>query len=396
MPDQHKTHVVWHRNPRVRAIIFQVLAIVVIARVAYDIANNTVANMAERGIIVGLDFMGQVAPFEIGYTPFWDYVLGESKYWEVLVVGVQNSLLVSVLGVISATLLGFLIGILRLSPNWLVAKLAGMYVEIFRNIPLPLWIFFWGFSVFLKILPAPSESYSFGGGLFLNKEGLYTPKPIIENGVTAGIFAALFVALIVGLVLFSRWAKRRQDDTGEILPLMRINLGLLVLTPIVLFYILGRPFSLEYAEMGRFTLQGGINLSLPLFTMWFALTTYTASYIGESVRAGILAVSHGQSEAAYSLGIRRMPVLRMIVIPQAMRVIIPPTISQFLNLTKNSSLAVIVAYEDIVAVFAGIALNQTGQALPIIAITMGFYATASLLTSAILNWYNKRVQLTER
>ena len=386
----------WHRDPRTRALVFQVLAVALLAWFLYGITRNTVDNMAERGITVGLDFMGQVAPFGIGFAPFWDYELGVSKYWEVLVVGIQNTIFVSFFGVIAATILGFVVGVLRLSRNWLVSKIASAYVELFRNIPLPLWIFFWYVAVFLPVLPPPRESFVFGGGVFLNKEGLYIPKPIVDNAVTSSLFMLLLVALLVGIVFFIRWARQRQDDTGEATPVFRLSALALLLAPVLLFYLLGKPFHLEYPEMGKFVLSGGINFNFSFFVLWFALTVYTAAYIGENVRAGILAVSRGQSEAAHSLGLRHAPTLRLVIIPQAMRVIIPPTISQFLNLTKNSSLAVIVAYEDIVNVFAGIALNQTGQALPIIAITIMLYGTLSLLTSALLNWYNKRVQLTER
>lgn len=386
----------WHRNPRVRAVVFQLIACAFLFALIYEVALNTVTNMEARGIKVGLDFMGQVAPFEIGYTPFWDYQLGVSKYWEVLVVGIQNTIFVSFFGIISATLLGFFIGILRLSPNWLLRKMSSGYVEIFRNIPLPLWIFFWYVAVFLPILPVPRQSFALGGGFFLNKEGLYTPKPLVDNAVTAVIFLIGIAALVIGLLLFARMARRRQERTGQILPVFGVSFTALALVPVGLFYLLGSPWHLEYPEMGKFVLSGGINLNTSFVVLWFALTVYTAAYIGENVRAGIVAVAPGQKEAAAALGLRHTPILRLIVIPQAMRVIIPPTISQFLNLTKNSSLAVIVAYEDIVNVFAGIALNQTGQALPIITITIGLYGCLSLLTSLILNWYNKRVQLTER
>lgn len=395
MSDSNR-HIPWHRNPRTRAIIFQAAAALGLLWFVFAIWQNTVANLAERGIIIGLDFMRQVAPFEIGYTPLWDYELGVSKYWEVLVVGIQNTILVSFFGIISATLLGFLLGVMRLSPNWLVRKMAAAYVETFRNIPLPLWIFFFYVAVFLPALPSPRDSWVLGAGFFLNKEGLYTPNPIVNNAVTAGVFAVLMAGVVGGLWWLRRFARRRQDATGQILPMGWISLGVLVVVPTVLFYALGRPFHVEIAEMGRFTMDGGINLSFSFFVMWFSLTVYTAAYIGENVRAGIEAVSRGQSEAAHALGLRHGVTLRLVVIPQAMRVIIPPTISQFLNLTKNSSLAVIVAYEDVVNVFAGVALNQTGQALPIIAITIMLYGTLSALTSAILNWYNKKVQLTER
>lgn len=386
----------WHRNPRARALVFQVAAALLLAWFLYRIAANTVSNMAERGITVGLDFMGQVAPFGIGFAPLWEYELGVSKYWEVLVIGTQNTILVSALGVVAATLLGFVVGVLRLSPNWLVRKMASAYVEVMRNIPLPLWIFFWYVAVFLPVLPPPRDSIAMGGGVFLNKEGLYTPKPLVDDPTAATVFFLLLLALVAGLLFLRRWAQRRQDMTGQPFPLFAVSAAALLAAPVLLFYLLGQPFHLEYPEMGKFVMTGGVNFNLSFFVLWFVLTVYTSAYIGENVRAGILAVARGQSEAAHSLGLRRTPTLHLVVIPQAMRVIVPPTISQFLNLTKNSSLAVIVAYEDIVNVFAGIALNQTGQALPIIAITILLYGTLSLLTSAVLNWYNKRVQLTER
>ena len=285
---------------------------------------------------------------------------------------------------------------MRLSPNWLVAKIASAYVEIFRNIPLLLWFFFWYFIVFLPVLPGMRESISFADAIFINKSGLYLPRPVMESSGAAAIFLLICAAAIAGVVYLARWAKKQQDQTGRQLPVLPISLAILIIVPVAGFYVSGSPYSLEYAQLGTFQLSGGINLTTEFFVVWFALTTYTAAFIGENVRGGILAVSHGQTEAARSLGLHHGQNIKLVIIPQAMRVIIPPTISQYLNLTKNSTLAIAIAYEEIASIWMGISLNTTGQALIIIAMTVGVFWTLSFLTSALLNWYNKRVQLTER
>ena len=396
MRDSHSHRIPWHRDPKTRGLVFQAAAVLFFVWAMAAVAVNTVRNMEERGIKIGLDFMTQIAPFGLGFTPFWDFQLGESQYWEVFVVGVQNTIAVSVVGVVGATVLGFLLGVMRLSPNWLVAKLASAYVEFFRNVPLLLWIFFWYVAVFLPLFPPPRESLDFGGGVFLNKEGLYLPKPLIDNPSGFVVFLLFIAAAVAAIVAVSKWAKKRQDATGARFPVFWSGLGLLVVLPVAGFFLSGRPFHLEYPELGRFVLEGGMNLNMSFFVMWFALTTYTAAFIGENVRGGIIAVSRGQTEASRALGLHHGITLRLIVIPQAMRVIIPPTISQFLNLTKNSTLAVAVAYEEIASIWMGIALNQTGQAIIIITITIFVFWTLSFLTSAFLNAYNRRVQLTER
>lgn len=386
----------WHRDPKTRGVVFQAAAVLFFVWALATIAGNTVANMEERGIRIGLGFMTQVVPFGIGFTPFWDFKLGESLYWEVLVIGVQNTILVSFFGVIGATLLGFLLGVLRLSPNWLVAKLASAYVEFFRNVPLPLWVFFWYVAVFLPSFPPPRQSLDFGGGVFLNNEGLYLPRPLVDDGAGFAVLCLFVAVAVVGIFLLANWAKKRQDATGARFPVFWTALAMLIVFPLGGFYAGGAPMKLEYPELGTFVLEGGTHLTMSFFVMWFALTTYTAAFIGENVRGGILAVSRGQTEASRALGLHHGTTLRLIVIPQAMRVIIPPTISQYLNLTKNSTLAVFIAYEEIASIWMGIALNQTGQAFVIIAITIFVFWTLSFLTSAALNAYNRRVQLTER
>ncbi|MGI9296986.1 MAG: amino acid ABC transporter permease [Gammaproteobacteria bacterium] len=385
-----------HRDPKVRAVAFQAAAVLFFVWALWTIGGNTVANMEERGIILGLSWLEKLAPFQVGFSPFLDNALGENIYWRIFFIGVQNTIYVSFFGIVAATFLGFVIGVMRLSPNWLVAKIASVYVEIFRNIPLLLWFFFWYFIVFLPSLPGVRDSVSFADAVFINKSGLYFPRPVVEDGVGAAAFLLLCFAAVAGVVFLARWAKNRQEKTGEQFPLTAASLAVLVLVPVAAFFISGAPYSLEYSELGAFQLSGGINLTTEFFVVWFALTTYTAAFIGENVRGGILSVSHGQTEAARALGLHHGQNIKLVVIPQAMRVIIPPTISQYLNLTKNSTLAIAIAYEEIASIWMGISLNTTGQSLIIIAMTVGVFWTLSFLTSAVLNWYNKRVQLTER
>ena len=386
----------WYRDPQTRGLVFQITIAGLLAWAIYFLVTTTAANMAERGKIVSLSFLDDVAPFIYSFTPFWDFELGVSQYWEVFVIAIQNTLLVSVLGVIAATLLGFLVGVMRLSPNWLVSKIASVYIEAFRNVPLLLQIFFWNFAVFLPLLPPPRQSWTLGESLVVNKEGLFLPKPTVESEIGTTIYILILIAAVVGIILLARWAKRKQEASGEQFPVFWSSIGILLAAGIFGYFIAGSPMGLEYPELQKFNYTGGLNLYAPLLAMWFSLTTYTAAFIAENVRGGILAISHGQSEAAHALGLRHGITLRLVVIPQAMRVIIPPTISQFLNLTKNSSLAAAIAYEELSAKWMGTVLNQTGQEFLIIASAMAVYLTLSLLTSGVLNWYNKRVQLVER
>ena len=386
----------WHRDPAIRALAFQALLLLVVAWSLGTIFSNTITNLESRGIHTGFDFLDEVAPFAVGFSPFIEFKLGESTYWDVFLIGIQNTMIVSFLGIIAATLLGFIIGIMRLSPNWLVSKIASVYIETFRNIPLLLQIMFWNFAIFLPNLPGPRQSLSLGDTVFLNNRGLYLPQPVMENEVGAWIVVISAIVAVIACAVLYRWARRRKDLTGQSFPIFSVSLMIVVIVPTLAYFMAGNPIAAELPELKRFNFDGGMQMPLPLFSLWFALSTYTAAFIGETVRGGILAVDHGQTEAANSLGLRRAQVLRLVVIPQAMRVIIPPTISQFLNLTKNSSLAVAVAYEELVNIWSGIAINQTGQALVIIAMTIVVYEVLSLTTSAILNFYNARIQLVER
>ena len=327
--------------------------------------------------------------------PFLDFELGTTTYIKVFYIGVLNTLLVAVLGIIAATFLGFFIGILRSSNNWLAKKVALIYVEIFRNMPLLLQIMFWNFAIFLAFLPPPKQSLEFGS-FFLNGRGLHTPVPIVEHSLLFKVWLGVVILSILLSFIFRRWAKIRFNNTGKSLPVLSISFSFIIIISISAFYILGQPLTVDIPVLGKFNFKGGGQLPLPLFSLWFALTIYTSAFIAENVRAGISSVSKGQIEAARSIGLTRSQMVKMIIIPQSMRVIIPPTISQYLNLTKNSSLAMAVGYEEVVAVWANISLNQTGQALIIIAMTIIFFEFCSLFTSFILNMYNKRIQITER
>ncbi len=391
-----KSKIPLHRDPFVRSLIVQLTIPALLIWGLYIMFQNTVENLARGGIKTSFDFLGEVAPFAIGFSPFWTFELGKSTYLDVFIIGIQNTILVAVLGIIAATTLGFIIGVMRLSPNWLVSRFALVFIETLRNIPLLLQILFWNFAIFLAFLPGPRQSLEFLNSIFLNGRGLYLPKPVVNDWSGFWVVLGVFIAGIVGTIILRRWAKQRQDETGKLFPARLVGLGGIILLTLLALLVTGGPISFELPALQRFNFEGGIELPLPLFSLWFALSLYTSAFIAENVRGGIQSVSKGQTEASEALGLPRGLMMQKIIIPQAMRVIIPPTISQFLNLTKNSSLAVAVAFEETVAIFAGIALNQTGQAVTIIFMTMAVYITLSLLTSLILNIYNRRVQLVER
>lgn len=378
-------------NPTFRSVVFQILAVSVLVLFLYTIVNNALTNLESRGIATGFGFLDQPAGFGIGLTLI-DYDETYS-YGHTFVVGLLNTALVSVLGIIFATVIGFILGIARLSSNWLVSRLAAVYIETFRNIPLLLQIFFWYFAV-LQALPSPRQSMSLGEALFLNVRGLYFPAPVFEAG--SNLILVTLVIGIIASVAIGIWAKNRQKLTGQQTPMGRIIIGLCVVLPVIVYFITGMPISAEYPELKGFNFRGGISIIPELAALLVALSVYTAAFIAEIVRSGINAVSHGQTEAAMSLGLPRAKTLKLVVIPQALRIIIPPLTSQYLNLTKNSSLAMAIGYPDLVSVFAGTTLNQTGQAIEIIAMTMGVYLSLSLITSALMNLYNRKVALVER
>lgn len=382
-------------DPRVRAIAAQAALILAVAWFGYEIVTNTIANLAKQNIATGVGFLSNTAGFGIVAT-LGTWAVGyveESSYGAAFLVGLINTLAVAIIGIVLATAWGFVIGIARLSPNWIISRLAAVYIEVLRNIPPLLQIFFWYFAV-LRSLPVPRRSLDLGAGMFLNSRGLYLPLAIPEQGAGATLWA--FLVACVGAYLIGRWAHGRQDMTGRQFPLFWTSAGLIVGLPLAVFWLTGAPLSFEYPELAGFNFRGGMVIIPEYVSLVAALALYTATFIAEIVRAGILAVSHGQTEAAHALGLRPGPTLRLVVIPQAMRVIIPPLTSQYLNLTKNSSLAVAIAYPDLVSVFAGTTLNQTGQAVEVLLITMAVYLSLSVLTSLFMNWYNARMALVER
>lgn len=378
-------------NPTFRSAVFQIVAILALIFFFYTIVNNALNNLEARGIATGFGFLNQEAGFGIGLTLI-EYNETYS-YGRTFIIGLLNTALVSFLGIILATVIGFIVGIARLSSNWLVSRFAAVYIEIFRNIPLLLQIFFWYFAV-LQALPSARQSMSLGEAIFLNVRGLYFPAPVFGEG--SSVVIATFVIGIVASVLINIWAKNKQRLTGQQTPMGRIIFGLMVVLPTIVYFVMGSPISAEYPELKGFNFRGGISIIPELAALLLALSIYTASFIAEIVRSGINAVSHGQTEAAMSLGLPRTRTLKLVIIPQALRIIIPPLTSQYLNLTKNSSLAMAIGYPDLVSVFAGTTLNQTGQAIEIIAMTMAVYLTLSLVTSALMNLYNRKVALVER
>lgn len=380
------------RDPVWRGMLFQAGLVLVIGIMGYQIVQNTLHNLETRGISTGFDFLSQTAGFGI-IQSLIEY--DESfSFGRTFLVGLFNTLLVSSFGVVLATILGFFVGISSLSSNWLLARLATAFVECFRNIPLLLQIFFWYFAV-LGILPSPRESLSLGEWLFLNVRGIYLPKPMLTEELTV-FWWSLPVAVFAFLMI--RWVGRQyQLNKGRILPFGKM-MGVVALLgiPALASAISGMQLNWDLPVQGRFNLSGGITLIPELIALLFALSIYTASFIAEVVRAGIQSVSHGQTEAASALGLRHGNILKLVIIPQALRVIIPPMTNQYLNLIKNSSLATAIGYPDLVNVFAGTTLNQTGQAVEVIAMTMAVYLVISLIVSLFMNAYNRYMALVER
>lgn len=378
-------------NPVYRQYGYQALLLAALALGFWFVASNVSANLAKANKTLGFGFLGQTAGFDISQTLIEYSNL--SSYGRVFLVGLLNTVLISVIGIILATLLGFLIGIARLSSNWLVRQIATAYVEVLRNMPLLLQLFFWYFGI-LQTLPGTRQSLTVPGGGFLNVRGLSLPKPVAEAGFSL-VVAAAFAAIVATIVL-RHWAGNRQLATGLKFPVGWTGLGLILGLPLLAFLAMGRPLHFEFPELKGFNFEGGMVLQPEFMALLLGLVFYTAAYIAEIVRSGIAAVPKGQTEAARSLGLSTTDTLRLVVVPQAMRVVIPPLTNQYLNLTKNSSLGVAIGYPDLVSVFAGTVLNQTGQAIEVIAMTMLVYLTLSLLTSAFMNWFNDRIKLVER
>jgi len=384
--------VAFYNDPKVRSIAYQVALCAVIGFLVYAAARNAITNLERAHIASGFGFWNNTAGFDISQTLI-QFDSQTSSYGRAFWVGLLNTLLVAGIGIVTATILGFIIGIARLSKNWLVAKVAAGYVETIRNLPLLLQLLFW-YNAVLKALPEFRESFVIPGGIFLNNRGLFIPQPIFKSGI--GWVLIALAAGVVGAIVFYVWARKRQERTGQQAPVFSVGLTLVIGLPLAVLALAGFPLAFVFPAAGRFNINGGIEVLPEFAALLFGLSIYTAAFIAEVVRAGILAVSRGQTEAAYSLGLTPGPTLRLIVVPQAMRVIIPPLTSQYLNLTKNSTLAVAIGYPDLVQVFTGTVLNQTGQAVEVVAITMAVYLTISLATSLLMNIYNSRIALVER
>jgi general L-amino acid transport system permease protein len=379
-------------DPKVRSIAYQVVLCAVILFLAYSAVHNAAINLEKAHIASGLGFWNQTAGFDISQTLI-EYSAQAGTYGRAFWVGLLNTLLVAVLGIFFATIVGFIVGIARLSKNWLIGKIATCYVELIRNVPLLLQLLFW-YNAVLKALPDMRDSWSLPGSVFLNNRGFFAPYPIFEPGIK--LVVAAFVVGVIGAIAYRIWAVKKQERTGEQSPVALVALGLIVGLPVIAFFLAGMPATLEFPEKGRFNIRGGMEILPELVALLIGLVMYAGAFIAEVVRAGIMAVSKGQTEAAGALGLRTGATLKLVVVPQAMRVIIPPLTNQYLNITKNSSLAVFVGYPDLVQIFTGTVLNQTGQAVEVVMITMAVYLSISLVTSMVMNWYNSRIALVER
>ncbi|KJS31359.1 MAG: amino acid ABC transporter permease [Desulfatitalea sp. BRH_c12] len=379
----------WH-DPGKRAIVFQALILCLVFAAGYYIFANTQANLRRQAISTGFGFLGREAGFGIGEAliPY----SAANSYAHALLVGLLNTLNVAFIGILLTLLLGVVIGIARLSSNWLVSKLATGYIEVLQNIPVLLQLFFW-YSLFNDLLPSPRQSFSPLPGVFFSNRGFYFPVPV--GHCAFGWAAAAFGGAALVCFLLRRWARKRQDQTGQIFPFWPVSAVLLVGFPLLAWSLAGAPTAMSIPHLTGFNFQGGFSLSPEFGALLIGLVLYTSAFVAEIVRAGIQAISIGQSEAAMSLGLKSNLVLSLIILPQAMRIIIPPLTSQMLNLTKNSSLAVAIGYPDFVSV-ANTTINQTGQAIEGVLIIMVVYLILSLLTSAFMNWYNKNKALVER
>jgi general L-amino acid transport system permease protein len=389
--DTFRIDMLWN-DARYRSTFIQTVALMLVMLGFAWLANNAVQNLAALGKDFRFGFLWETSSYDINQRMI-EYT-SQSTHGRAALVGILNTLLIAVLGCITATILGVLAGVARLSKNWLVARLMTVYVEAFRNVPVLIWILIVA-AVVNDTLPSPNAFRGVEtGAVVATNRGVYVPRPIWEAG--SGVVVAVFLLSLAGIFLFRRRAAARQAATGEILPVGWISLALLILPTLLAFFVMGAPVALEYPALRGFNFVGGIQLRDSLIALWLALSLYTGAFIAETVRAGILSVSHGQTEAAFALGLRPNRTMNLVILPQALRVIIPPLISQFLNLTKNSSLAIAVGYMDVTGTLGGITLNQTGREMECILLLMAFYLTASLSISSAMNWYNSRVKLVER
>lgn len=377
-------------DPGKRAIMFQILTFLMVGLLAFYLVNNTLTNLEKQNISTGFDFIDKEASFEIGESPI-KYSAADS-YAKALLVGFLNTLKVSFLGIVLCTVIGVFVGVARLSSNWLVSKLALWYIEVMQNIPVLLQLFFW-YALFYEIFPSPRQALNPMDGLFLCNRGMAFGVPAAHPA-----HKYIILALIAGLAisfLINKWAKKRLFETGKFFPVFWTSLGVIIGLPLLAWLLGGAPTEMNVPSLQGFNFKGGALLSPEFVALLLGLTIYTSAFVAEAVRAGIQSVTKGQTEAAHSIGLKSRHVLSLVILPQAMRVIIPPLTSQMLNLTKNSSLAIAIGFPDFVSV-ANTTINQTGQSIEGVAMIMGCYLIFSLSTSIFMNWYNKRSQLMER
>jgi len=379
------------RNKETRSVIIQIVTMALLFAFFAYIINNAVLNLQALGKTFSFDFLQEPASYDINQTLI-EYT-SRSTHARAMLVGILNTALVAFCGVILATVLGFVLGVIRLSNNWLASRIVYVFIEFTRNVPVLLHILLIH-GIMVHFLPLPKQAISVGDALFLSNRGVYAPRPEFLDGF--GFTVAAFGIAVIAAVIFRRWAKKVQEDTGKIYPVFLICTGVIIGLPLIVFLISGSPLVWELPKMGRFNLQGGVMMLPEFLALWLALSFYTSAFIAEIVRSGIMAINKGQWEAAGALGIRRNRVLQLVIIPQALRVIIPPLASQYLNLTKNSSLAIAIGYMDIVATIGGITLMQTGKEMETMIIVLLIYLSFSLVISAFMNWYNKRIALVER
>ena len=380
------------RNKEARSVIVQIVTVAVVCALVAIGLHNVAVNLEAIGKEFSFDFLTAPAAYDITFSPFIDYNSRET-HLVAAAVGILNTLLVAVCGIVFATVLGFTMGVLRLSSNWLISRMVYSFIEFTRNVPVLLHILL-VHGIVVTTLPAPRQAIGLGDTAFLSNRGFYVPAPVLEDG--SGVVGAVLVIAIVAAIAFRRWAKRVQDETGRIYPVFWICTGLIVGATAVAFLAMGSPMSWQVPELKGFNFRGGMALKPEFLALWLALSYYTACFIAEIVRAGILAVSHGQTEASYALGLRPNRTLQLVIIPQAMRIIVPPLVSQYLNLTKNSSLAIAIGYMDVVATIGGISLMQTGKEVETMIIVLGVYLVFSLTISAFMNWFNRSIRFKER
>ena len=382
-------------NLNYKKLLPQIITLLAVILVFGFFSYNAQVNMENRGITFGYGFLSQESSFDVQFSLI-EYD-GSHSYFRAYLVGLLNTILVSVIGIIFATIIGVIVGIARLSKNYLIVKTAAVYVEFFRNIPLLLQIFFWYFAA-LRALPLPQDAEPILGVFFLTIKGFFIPAFIWNN---LDIFVYSVIAAIISIIFIKIYARKKQENEGKQTPVLFISIGLLLILPLLSFLIGGSSFSIELPVLKQlsqsgFTYEGGIGLPPELIALALALSLYTATFIAECVRAGVQGVGKGQKEAAASIGLTPNQVLKLVIMPQALRIIIPPTTNQYLNLTKNSSLAAAIAYPDLVLIFAGTALMQTGRAIEIVSITMLTYLTLSISISILMNWYNKKIAIKEK